>query len=222
MEYSKFSEMVLVNVKNDYCWRLRAVKPAWESSPLMFQLLNPFIWTKVWLVTRPTPRYANEFLCIHCSFYKQRTIITNMNGDDNDHKLAWTVLAAVIETQTSLSSRADALAHLSSKSSHSWSQSSASWALRWLTSLGRHDCHWQVKTGDSRFCSSVVCGTVHRNRGPGLRGCSWIWIWTCWFSNALETSRRVQDLSKERVFKPWFEGWADQIRKWMEEEERAF
>lgn len=90
IEYSKFSEMVLVNVKNESCWRLRAMKPEWESLPLMFQLRNPFTWRKLWLVIKTTPWSANEFTCtpsgeVDSLLFQIDNNINNKHIGDNDN-----------------------------------------------------------------------------------------------------------------------------------------
>lgn len=64
MEYSKFSEMVLVNVKNEHCWRLRAVE-TWARK-LTSDVLAPkrIYLDEVLIVLKPTPLFVNEFTFI--------------------------------------------------------------------------------------------------------------------------------------------------------------
>lgn len=83
--------------------------------------------------------------------------------------LAWTVFCYSNKNpaQTSLRTKADVLTHFSSKSSNSWSQDSASSALKSFHLQGRHDHNSQVKHGDSSLHNSMNGGTICRAREPG-------------------------------------------------------
>lgn len=217
MEYSKFSEMVSAGVKNEHSWRLRAVKPEWENSPLMFQLLNTFIWWNSDLSSRlphglPGSSHGHRLERWACSFSRCIAIITA-----SILMMMRIIPLDCVGCSNSWRRKADVLAqHIS----HRWSSGSASLAPRWFYPWGRRGDHWQVNTGDSSFHISLDNGTVHRARGRGLGRWSWIWIWTRYLSDALETSGKVQHLFKEGQAKIWRMSWPS--AGCSGKEERAF
>lgn len=208
MEYAKFSEMLLVNVKNEHCWRLRAVKPD-EKAHLWCSSSETYLsgWSSD---LSPSPLYClpmslhvsllERWVCSFSQIDNNNNKHINDGDDDSDNKFVSMDHFAYSNrkpAQISLRRKADILAHLSSKSSHCWSQGSASSACSQLYPQCRHDHHWQVKTGDSSLCNSLDDGTVHRARGLDLGRGLWIWMWTRWLRDALEASGKVQGLSRE-------------------------
>lgn len=177
MEYSKFSEMILVNVKNEPFWRLRAVE-TWARK-LTFDVLAP---KPIYLDEALICPQADPIVCQWIHMYTPEDMgfllfptnrimmVMKIMMMMMISLLAWTVFCYSNKNpaHTSLRTKADVLTHFSSKSSNRWSQGSASSALKWFYLQARNDHHSQVKHGDSSLHNSMNGGTICRAREPVL------------------------------------------------------